>query len=832
MKKLFYSVFVTVLFSLSAFAQNEGINFQGVARNAAGEVLVSQKINLRLSILLGSETGAVAYTETRQSSTNPQGVFAVVVGDDKALTKSTNFSSINWTPAPKFIKVEMDPNAGSNYLVMGTSRLQAVPFAFYANGVDASNVKGVLPVSSGGTGATSITDLKTSLGLDVFNNAALDTKVDKVAGKGLSTNDFTTAEKNKLAAITGTNTGGQDLSGYATTAQLDTKANAADVTTSLSTKANASEVTSSLATKVDKVIGKGLSTNDYSTAEKNKLAAISGTNTGDQDLSAYATTSQLATKANASDVTTGLAAKANASDVATSLASKVDKVTGKELSTNDYTTAEKNKLAAITGTNTGDQDLSGYATTSQLATKANASDVTTSLASKEDISNKSNAALGTSTIFYPTQNAVKTYVDAQILTATIADADATSRGKIQLAGDLTGSATSPAIASGAVTSTKILDATIVNADIATAAAIEDTKLATIATSGKVSNSATTATSVNTNSAIVARDASGNFNAGTITANLTGNVTGNITGNLTGNAATATSATSFSGNLSGDVIGTQSATVVGKINGTSLAGLSTGLLKNTTSTGIPSIAVAGTDYLAAVSPGTTGNVLTSNGTTWISSAPANSVSGSAATLTNARTIYGNSFDGSANVTGIIASNFGGTGNGFTKFTGAIGSEKTYTLPNSDAVILTNQTAVSINQGGTGATNKTAAFDALSPMTSSGDIIYGTSGGSGSRLAKGLDNQVLTIVNGLPSWNTPIGVSLPQDANEESLSTLAQTSFTLGHTPVSTSKVKMYINGIRISNSAYNISGTAVTYNAVNNGAYDLAINDRIQFDYQY
>ena len=550
MKRLFCSVFVTLLFSLTALAQNEGINFQGVARNTAGEVLVSQKINLRLSILLGSETGTVAYVETRQVTTNPQGVFAVVLGDDKALTKSTNFSTINWTPSPKFIKVEMDPNAGSSYLVMGTSRLQAVPFAFYANGVDASNVKGVLPVSSGGTGVATISDLKTSLGLDQVNNAALDNKVDKVAGKGLSTNDFTTAEKNKLAAITGTITGGQDLSGYATTAELATKANAADVTTSLATKvdkvsgkelstndfttaeknklaaitgtntgdqdlsgyattaqlaskANTSDVTTNLATKVDKVTGKGLSTNDYTTAEKNKLAAITGTNTGDQDLSGYATTAQLASKANTADVTT-------------SLATKVGKVSGKELSTNDYTTAEKNKLAAITGTNTGDQDLSGYATTAQLATKANTSDMTTSLGTKEDISNKSNAALGTSTTLFPTQNAVKTYVDAQISNATIADADATTRGKIQLAGDLTGSATSPSIASGAVTSTKIADATIVNADIATAAAIEDTKLATIATAGKVSNSATTATSVNTNSAIVARDASGNFNAGTIT----------------------------------------------------------------------------------------------------------------------------------------------------------------------------------------------------------------------------------------------------------------------------------------------------------------------------
>jgi hypothetical protein len=101
------------------------------------------------------------------------------------------------------------------------------------------------------------------------------------------------------------------------------------------------------------------------------------------------------------------------------------------------------------------------------------------------------------------------------------------------------SVTTAKIADSAITSAKIADGTIVNADISTAAAIADSKLATISTAGKVSNSATTATSANTANAIVARNASGNFSAGTITANLTGNVTGNVTGNASGNAATAT-----------------------------------------------------------------------------------------------------------------------------------------------------------------------------------------------------------------------------------------------------------------------------------------------------
>lgn len=74
--------------------------------------------------------------------------------------------------------------------------------------------------------------------------------------------------------------------------------------------------------------------------------------------------------------------------------------------------------------------------------------------------------------------------------------------------------------------------------------------------------ANAAVAVNTASALVKRDASGNFAAGTITAALVGNVTGN--------ADTATTATSFSGSLVGDVDGTQAATHVRAIQGTQVA----------------------------------------------------------------------------------------------------------------------------------------------------------------------------------------------------------------------------------------------------------------------
>lgn len=98
--------------------------------------------------------------------------------------------------------------------------------------------------------------------------------------------------------------------------------------------------------------------------------------------------------------------------------------------------------------------------------------------------------------------------------ADTATALATARD-IALTGDVTGSASFDGTGNASIT-VAIGAGVIVNADISASAAIADTKLATIVTTGKVENSATTATSANTASAIVARDGSGDFAAGVIT----------------------------------------------------------------------------------------------------------------------------------------------------------------------------------------------------------------------------------------------------------------------------------------------------------------------------
>ena len=114
-----------------------------------------------------------------------------------------------------------------------------------------------------------------------------------------------------------------------------------------------------------------------------------------------------------------------------------------------------------------------------------------------------------------------------------------------------------------------------------------------------------ATSANTGSKVVARDISGNFAAGTITADLTGNVTGNVTGDVSGNAGTATKlATARNININGDLTGTasfdgsQDVTISATIAANSVA-----LGTDTTGNYVATLADAGNSNLTITNSGT-------------------------------------------------------------------------------------------------------------------------------------------------------------------------------------------------------------------------------------
>jgi hypothetical protein len=457
MKKLLTFIFLFV--SVLGFSQNTGINFQGVGRNASGVVLATQKISLRFSVIQGSETGAVEYVESKEVTTNAQGIFSVVIGDGTQISKTGNFTDINWKINPKFLKVEMDPAGGSSFAAMGTTRLQSVPFAYYANGVNADNVEGVLSASKGGTGVASISALKTTLGVDQINNtsdlakpistatqAALDLKVDKVNGKQLSTNDFSTSEKNKLAAISGTNTGDQDLSGLATASQLNTKANASEL--ALKAPIDSPTFTGTVSGITKAMLGLS---NVENTADLAK--PISTAIQAALDLKASTTT--LALKEN-------IANKSSATDLGGLNPSDILFPTQKAVK--DYVTANAASGGIADGGVTSIKIANGAVGNSQLAINSiNSTNIIDGTITNADIN--TNASIPFSKL-----NITKANIESLGIPGSDQNTTYTAGNGLTLSG------TTFSIGTGAITSTTIADGTISNVDINSSAAIDYSKL--------------------------------------------------------------------------------------------------------------------------------------------------------------------------------------------------------------------------------------------------------------------------------------------------------------------------------------------------------------------
>ena len=263
-----YAILLAVSLTASVLAQSpEIMSYQAVIRDLSNNLVTNHAIGLKISILQGSISGSSVYSEifNPNPTTNANGLVTVEIGGGIPIFGT--FSTINWSDGLYYIKTETDPTGETNYTITGISQILSVPYALHAK--TAESITGTISETDPVYTASQASNIKAT---DISN----------------------------LDNLSGINTGDQDLSALATT----------------------TSVTTGLATKVDKETGKGLSTNDYSNDEKTKLGAITGTNTGDQDLSAYAITAS---------VTTGLA-------------TKVDKETGKGLSTTITPTMRKQNL--------------------------------------------------------------------------------------------------------------------------------------------------------------------------------------------------------------------------------------------------------------------------------------------------------------------------------------------------------------------------------------------------------------------------------------------------------------------------------------------------------
>lgn len=139
MKKI-HLLFV-FLFSSAIFAQTQGITYQAVILNPAGQnipgynnqraPLANKTICIRFNIYSGT---TLEYQETHLTTTDEFGMVNLVIGNGTPVggTAST-FSGIVWSGAPKNLMVEVDVRANcNNFVEISNQPLTAVPYALFA----------------------------------------------------------------------------------------------------------------------------------------------------------------------------------------------------------------------------------------------------------------------------------------------------------------------------------------------------------------------------------------------------------------------------------------------------------------------------------------------------------------------------------------------------------------------------------------------------------------------------------------------------------------------------------------------------------------------------
>ena len=151
-KLFFFFLFTTVC----VFAQSpEKMSYQAVIRDASNTLVSNQSVGMQISILQTTTTETAVYTETHTVTANINGLISLEIGTGST---SDNFSTIDWSAGPYFIKTETDPTGGNSYTIIGTSQLMSVPFALYAktseNGITSDQADAIV-TNTAKTGITS-----------------------------------------------------------------------------------------------------------------------------------------------------------------------------------------------------------------------------------------------------------------------------------------------------------------------------------------------------------------------------------------------------------------------------------------------------------------------------------------------------------------------------------------------------------------------------------------------------------------------------------------------------------------------------------------------------
>ena len=131
MRRIYNFIAALLLLSTGSFAQTipEKMSYQAVVRDADGQLVSETEVGMQISILQNTTTGTPVYVEIHTPTSNENGLVSIEIGMGAT---SDDFSSIDWSTGPYFIKTETDLTGGSNYVISGTSQLMSVPYALHA----------------------------------------------------------------------------------------------------------------------------------------------------------------------------------------------------------------------------------------------------------------------------------------------------------------------------------------------------------------------------------------------------------------------------------------------------------------------------------------------------------------------------------------------------------------------------------------------------------------------------------------------------------------------------------------------------------------------------
>uniref|UniRef100_UPI0040486274 hypothetical protein n=1 Tax=Algoriphagus sp. TaxID=1872435 RepID=UPI0040486274 len=133
MKKLLFSLILLLTITAVWAQAPQRMSYQSIIRDGSNVVVASTTVGVKISLIQGTSTGSVVYSETHRKPTNTNGLLSLEIGDGTAILGT--FAGIDWANGPYLIKTETDPTGGTNYSIPGIAALNSVPYAlFSANG--------------------------------------------------------------------------------------------------------------------------------------------------------------------------------------------------------------------------------------------------------------------------------------------------------------------------------------------------------------------------------------------------------------------------------------------------------------------------------------------------------------------------------------------------------------------------------------------------------------------------------------------------------------------------------------------------------------------------